>query len=321
MNPQTKILFKAADTLKGDFSHPYKYAGNPDKTHEYRNAGIVTTNDISDITAVVILQEVLGRARPKYNLRNICRVIPMDQLVCTIDIASGLTVQEKVAEMVEADISKETYTNVDFKLWKNVGRVAASDESQMMARHPALEQSINECARDLPRVENKQIKECVEADITEKESSAIYSDWGAVTAGASDTDPMIAITTHIDHIQGNGYPVDFMAMHPKIWGKFIRNTYIRNLVQSGIMNVASTGGSFTLPGYPNVRIVTDYALTATPAGSIGPILGSSQGLVLGKGPTMAARYRNEIAGYDGYIIRDWLQPQVVIDDALSKICT
>jgi hypothetical protein len=31
-------------------------------------------------------------------------------------------------------------------------------------------------------------------------------------------------------------------------------------------NVGVTGGGFTLPDYPTVRIVTDYALTETPDG-------------------------------------------------------
>ena len=45
------------------------------------------------------------------------------------------------------------------------------------------------------------------------------------------------------------------------------------------------------------------------------------GLVLGQGPTTAARYRDEGKGMDAYIIRQWLEPKVVIDDALDKICT
>ena len=315
MNPQPKIFKSAVD---GNF---YKYTGNPDNG-EYHNAGIVTTTDISNIEAVVVLDEVLGRARPQYNLRSVVKVIPMDQLVCSISVATKLTVQEKVGALVEADISKESYTDVDFKLWKNVGHVAISDEANMMARHPIFNQSIDECARDLARVENKQIKECMEADITEQDTTtAVYSDWGAVTSGVSDTNPFLAIQAQMDAILAEGYPVDFLGMHPTIWGKFIQNTYVRELVKSGIATIGATGGNFTLPGYPNVKVVTDYAFTSTPTGSIGPVIGWSGGLVLGKGPTMAAKYRNEKAGYDAYIIRDWMQPQVVVSDALSKICT
>ncbi len=112
----------------------YKYTGNPDRTHEYYNAGIVKPDDVEDVQAVVILDEVMGRARPNYNLRSICRVIPMDQLVCTIDLATGFTVQRKVPPLVEAEISKDVYSTVTFNLWKNVGHVVVSDEAGMKTR-------------------------------------------------------------------------------------------------------------------------------------------------------------------------------------------
>jgi hypothetical protein len=314
MPEQTRIYKSAVD---GKF---YKYRGDVDRTKQYEAAGIVTPNDVSAIQAVVILNEVLGRARPAYNLRKICRVIPMDQLVCTIPIATGFTVQRKVPPLVEAEISKDTYTNVSFDLWKNVGHVACADESEMKSSLPVLQQSIDECARDLPHAENLDIKDATDL-ITEKVSSAVYADWNAKTSGVSTTDPFDAITAHMDYILGKGYPVNFMALHINLWGKFIRNTHVRELVKAGLATIGATGGSFSLPGYPTVQIVTDYALTDTPDGTHGPLIGWNGGLVLGKGPTMAAQYRNEKAGYDAYIIRDWLQPKPVIQDALSKICT
>jgi hypothetical protein len=66
---------------------------------------------------------------------------------------------------------------------------------------------------------------------------------------------------HITKINAKGYPVNFMVMHPTLFGKFIQKTWIRNLVFSGIANLSATGGNFTLPGYPTVQIVTDFALT------------------------------------------------------------
>lgn len=286
-------------------------------------AGILAPNDISDVQAVTILQEVLGLARPQYNLRQICRVIPMDQLTMRVDIATKLAGQEKVAPLEEAEISKDAYEAVNFDLWKNVVHVAAADETQMKAAHPVLRISIEDGGRDLSRMENKQIAEVAEADISEKVSGTAYSDWGAVTSGVSDTNPFTAIEASIVEIQGEGYPVDFMAMHPTIYSKFMLNTWVRELVKAGMATLDPNGGSFRLPHRPQIRVVTDDALTETPTASIGPIIGSSRasGLVLGEGPTMAAQYRNEPAGYDAYIIRQWLEPKVVIDDALDMICT
>ena len=56
-------------------------------------AGLVTSGDINAIEAVVILDEVLGLARPQYTLRDICRPVRMDKLVCNVDIATKLAGQ------------------------------------------------------------------------------------------------------------------------------------------------------------------------------------------------------------------------------------
>ncbi len=44
-------------------------------------------------------------------------------------------------------------------------------------------------------------------------------------------------------------------------------------------------------------------------------------IVLGKGPVEAAQYRDEKAGYDAYVICQYMEPQYVIDEAIDKICT
>jgi len=78
-----------------------------------------------------------------------------------------------------------------------------------------------------------------------------------------------------------------------------------------------------VPGYPSIKVITDYGLTATSTGSVGPLVGDSSapGVVLGLGPVEAAQYRDEKAGYDAYVIRQYMEPQLVIDDAIDKICT
>ena len=302
----------------------YTYSGGSDTTKDYAAAaGILDVADIKSIQAVTILDEVMGRARVGYNLRDICRKIRMDKLTMTIPLATGFTGHEKVPPKIEAEISKDVYTDVKFDLWKNVVHVVAVDEAQMKSAHDVLGMAVDEAARELPRMENKQISEIVEA-CTEKASTIVYADWGLkTTPPLSDTDPMLAIVASIDKIQAKGWPVDFMAMHPTLWGKFVLNTYIKDLVHAGIMQVGKDGGRFTLPGYPNVKVYTDYSLVETPTASKGPIVGSSlaPGLVLGEGPTTAARYRDEGKGMDAYIIRQWLEPKIVIDDALDKICT
>jgi len=263
----------------------------------YEAAAIMPT-DISSIEAVAILEEVLGQARPFYKLRELCRPVRMDHLTARVDIATGLTGQEKVPAMVEAEIAAESYTAVDFDLWKNVVHVVISDEAAKKAAHDILALNVADAAKDLARMENKQIKEIAEA-CTEKVSGTAYSDWGAMTTPPnSDTNPFEAIRASIEYIEGKGYQPDFMAMHPTLWGKFVTNTYVRDLVHAGIAQLGASGGSFSLPGYPTIKVVTDYQLTSTPTASLGPLVGDSK-----------------------YIIRQYMEPKLVLDDAIDKICT
>jgi hypothetical protein len=170
-------------------------------------------------------------------------------------------------------------------------------------------------------MENKQIAEILEANITEKVAGTVYSDWGAYTSGISDTNPFTAIRASMDYIRGQGYSPDTIAMHPTLYSKFILNTYVGQAVYYGMASMGNNGGAFTLPGYPTVKIIVDNALTESPTGSIGPIVGSTRGAVLGTGPTLAAQYRKDTAFYDAYIIAQFMEPKVVIDSCWDMICT
>ena len=182
----------------------YKASGNPEISRKFEAAGIVMPGDVSDVQAVTILNEVLGLARPQYNLRGVCRPIPMDNLTMRVDIATSLAGQEKVDPLVEAAISKEAYTAVNFDLWKNVVHVALADETQMKAAHPLPQMHVSDAARDLARMENKQVAAELEGKITEKVSSIVYADWGAQSSGVSTTNPFTAIQASINYIQGKG---------------------------------------------------------------------------------------------------------------------
>ena len=210
-------------------------------------AAAITPTDIQDIEAVTILDEVLGRARPSYRLRPICRPIRMDNLTARIDIATALTGQEKVPPLVEAELASESYSAVEFDLWKNVVHMVISDEAAKKAAHDIMSLNIDYASRDLARMENKQIGDAAES-CTEKVSGTVYSDWGAMTtAPNSDTNPFLAIHASIEYIEGKGYEPDFMALNPSLWGKFVTNSYVKDLVHAGVATIGKDGGRFTLP--------------------------------------------------------------------------
>ncbi len=286
-------------------------------------AGAVMPDDIADVQAVTILDEVYGLARVQYKLRNLCRPVRMDRLTARIDIAGIQSASRKVPPMVEADIMSPDWSKVDFDLWKNVGHVVIADESGMKAAHDLMTIQVTDAARALAYAENEDIKDELETNITEKVAGTPYLDWGAFAAGVSTNDPMLQIQASIAYIEGQGYPPDFLAMHPTLWNKFITNTWIRDLVHSGILQLAASGATFSLPGWPTIEIFVDWGLTETPTGAIGPIVGSraAPGAVLGEGPWMAEKYRNVPAGYDAYVIRQWLEPKITLNAALDMICT
>ena len=157
-------------------------------------AQMITPGDISSIEAVTILDEVLGLARPQYLLRQVCRAVRMDALTARVDVATKLMGQEKVPPLAEAEISSEAYDIVDFDLWKNVVHVVISDEARKKAAHDILNLHVSDAARDLARMENKQIKEEMDGA-----TDVAGSDWGN-TANNPFDDIVGVITT----IEGNG---------------------------------------------------------------------------------------------------------------------
>jgi hypothetical protein len=266
-------------------------------------AQLIQPSDISGVEAVTILDEVLGLAGPQYVLRQVCRPVRMNALTARVDVATKLTGQEKVPPMVEAELSGENYTAVDFDLWKNVVHIAVSDEARKKAAHDILGLHASDAARDLSRMENKQVAEALSGA-----TDIAGSDWGD-----SNNSPYEDIVGAITTIEGNGYPADFIAADPLIWADFFSNDYVKGTMQG----VQYPGGKvFPVPGLPGITGYSDGALTDTVA-----YVGSkaAPSLVFGEGPTEAARYRDEKSGYDAYIIRQWLQPQLVLGDAIREL--
>ena len=266
-------------------------------------AQMIAPGDISAIEAVTILDEVLGLARPQYVLRNVCRPVRMDSLTARVDIATALAGKEKVPPLVEAEIVAEAYTDVDFDLWKNVVHVAISDEARKKAAHDILGLHVSDAARDLARMENKQIDEALDGA-----TDVAGADWGDTTKNPYN-DIVAVMTT----IEGAGYPVDAIVAHPLVWGDFFGNPFVKGQLQGQVM---PGGRVFSVPGLPGVTGYSDFSCLNTIAFVLSR---AAPALVLGEGPTEAARYRDEKAGYDAYIIRQWLQPKLVLAGAIREL--
>ena len=302
-----KSVFKSP--VDGRFyGHNYHPDQDPSAMKYLRSA--LTPEDISDIEISVVLDEVLGLAWPQYTLRNICRVIPMDNLVMRLDIATKATGHEKVLPLEEADIKKNAWSTVSFDLWKNIVHMPFSDEAIKKAAHDVMAVGMLNAAREIPRMEDSQIKTIVEAAT----NTSAGSDWGTVTSGRSANNPYTDILTAIEMIEGtNGFEPTHMAAHPLVWMDFFGNDFVKGQLQ-GI--VLPGGKVFDLPGMPGMRGVSSWSLTSTQALVVSA---TAPAVVLGKGPTEMADYRNEVAGYDAFILRDWMEPKIVQQEAIYEL--
>jgi len=227
----------------------------------------------------------------------------MDSLTARVDVATALAGKEKVPPLVEAEIVAEAYTDVDFDLWKNVVHVAISDEARKKAAHDILGLHASDAARDLARMENKQIDEALDGA-----TDIAGADWGDTTKNPYN-DIVAVMTT----IEGAGYPVDAIVAHPLVWGDFFGNPFVKGQLQGQVM---PGGRVFSVPGLPGVTGYSDFSCLNTIAFVLSR---AAPALVLGEGPTEAARYRDEKAGYDAYIIRQWLQPKLVLAGAIREL--
>jgi len=180
--------------------------------------------------------------------------------------------------------------------------VVLRDEARKKAAHDILGLHVSDAARDLARMESKQIDEVMDGA-----TDVAGSDWGGTNNPYDDINPVIST------IAGNGYPVDAIVAHPLVWGDFFSNDDVKGTLVGQKM---PDGRIFPVPGLPGATGYSDHACLNTSAFVLST---KAPALVLGEGPTEEARYRDEKAGYDAYIIRQWLEPKLVLSDAIREL--
>ncbi len=302
MNMANEICV-ARNPVDGNF-----YAMNLEQGGTFKEAQLVTPEDISAIEAVVVLDEVLGLVTAEQRLRQLCGVVRMPELVMTVDVGTLRTGTEKVPAMVEAELKADAYVPTSFELWKNVDHIAFSDEAVKKARHDIVQLHTQKTARVLGAMENSQIS-TVLTDLTDQTGA----DWGAKSGGVSDNNPFDDIGAAIATIMGTGCEPNKIAMGPLAWADFIGNTHVQKSVTAGMVKV---GESIALPMFPTMQLVIDSALTDTVCYVIDQ---RAPCVMLGDGPVEAERYRHAPAGFTGYIVRQWIQPKMVLADAGIEI--
>jgi len=270
---------------------------------EFKGAQMVMPTDISAIRSEVVLEEILTIARPLYTLRNICRIAPTMVLAFKVRKGTPLTASEKVPVLEEPKITTVALDWLPFELWKNVVLVVLPRESRYQAGANLMNLDIEDAGRGLAAAENNQIKV-----VAEEATELSAHDWGTAV------NPYEDIGAAMEEMKP--YPVDFLAANPLVWMDFFGNDKVKGAAQGMQTPAGLMGGIFTIPGLPGVTGVSDACLTSTTA-----LIGSKQGpaILHGDGPSESARFSNELAGFDAYVVRHWVQPQIDVTEAIRKL--
>lgn len=262
-------------------------------------AGSWDTSNITNIQSTELLTEILAREwRRFYAIEGVTRV-PVPKLKLDIPfISTKIIASKKVPSMVAPTIGRSTASKVSFDLWKNGIDIISSDEAELQANISPLNLDIEQAAFALGKAANDQIAVVVEGFTT-----AAKGDWGAMNTNGdfSARNPLEDVQAEFTVISNLHNRVDTLAMHPKVASDYLSNTYV-----NGIINVVDRmmSGVFPLPKVPGVMAIVDAGFTDTKA-----TLYDKRGVLLGEGPTVAEAYREARAGFNGYTIRQWLEPK------------
>jgi hypothetical protein len=283
-------------------------------------AGI--TYDPGTVDAEIILEEMFGYAWPQYALFDNMRVHTEDKIRFTARVATKFTGQEKIDRLVESTVTQSTYADVDFALWKNSCHVAKADESMLEASHPIMNLDIENASRDISRMRDSQIVTAIEAAT----NSSAGSSWcDMTTAPYNDNDPWTDVDTAVVAIEDtNGWSTDVMYFTRKGWSCFARNTYVKDVVDIQYVNIGDNVDQAASRVFylthkaigTQLKVVISTLMTAGEA-----ILQDSTapGFMIGKGPTIAEKYRVPTKAMDGYIVWDYLEPKEVVAGAAYEL--
>ena len=306
-----EMSFKGAATYYPKTGRIYTGRAPDLVENNFKGAQMVLPSDISAVKAQVILEEVLGRARLAYNLRQAARVFPASKIEFSIDKYTNLTAH-RVEPLEEPEISAIAGERLSFALYKDVTFIVVSDEARMSAAHDILGMSVEDAGPSIADSENVDIKTAIEA------ATAISgADWATVTSGRSANSPYEDLYAAADAIVAAGkVEPDTVIAHYRAWGDFFGNDFVKGQLVGAQMPQLQAR-SFSIPGLPGWKGISEPSLTNTIA-IVTCTNPRFPGYVLADGPTESARFRNELAGYDAFLIRHWYQSKLLLATATSN---
>ena len=273
-------------------------------------SGIVRASDTADLTAKLLVEEVFAIARLKYNLRDICTVVPMEHLKGAIRIPTGLTGQENVQTAERPEQTKGSWTSVSFDLeakGKNMVTIEIPVEVELKSSVNLMQLYVRDAAKEIARMEDSQIYTVME---TADEHAGTNTDWSSKTNGVSDYNPLDAISSMGSEIMAYGYTPRTLAVGINVYHDLIANTHVRDTMDRGTVGV--TGQLPMLGGY---RVKMCPSLADSRAWLVAD---QDNAIVLGDGPVRTVKYAVDPAFIQGYAIAKWVEPKLANTNAIRE---
>lgn len=256
-------------------------------------AGIIVKDNVTNaMTAQVFVEEMLGLVRGQYNMRKICRVFDLgNEIIAHVPVGTSLAGTEKVPENVEAAINAASFVDIDFECWKNVVHLVISTEAELKSKFNIMQIQVQDGAKDLARMENKQI-----AEIMPSLADVSAGNWTSTSNPLDDIMPTVA-TLELD-----GFNPDVIMMRTDVYGYFLANENIAAAYPIGA--TVQPGGVMYVGA---LQIMRDPALAAATC-----VLGDTKApfAVLADGPTVVSQYENGAKFSKGYAVAQFLEPKL-----------
>ena len=166
--------------------------------------------------------------------------------------------------------------------------------------HPVLQLSVEDAAGAIAKVKNSQIKTILEGGTR----TSAGGNWKSTSNPYEDIDTAV---TAIEETYEAGVANTLVAPRA-VWTAFFSNDFVKGSLYGVGM---PTGKVFAVPGLPGFTGIMDASVTAAAM----VVCDKSQYCFLGQGPVEAEGYRNAAAGFDAWIIRDWMQPKLAVNNA------
>jgi len=275
-------------------------------------AGIIQIDDTEKIRLSTMTKYVIDHARPLYNLTNAVEILPTNRIKFGIKIAKGVYAQEEVKELEEAKLVKGEFEPVLFSLPKNVVHIGNSDEAAMQDDSDELKvYSLKDAPGAIANSKNRLIAKTL---LSGSQSDDAAQDWSD-----KNSNPYLDINTAIDAIEDEECgQVNIMVANRKVWTAFFSNLSVKGHLIG--VNAPTYPTTFPIPGLQGVTGILDNHIKEDTA----VLACRSKYAILAQGPVTAEQYRDVPRGFDGAIIRDYMQTKIGLNNAgylLQKVLT